>query len=304
MPSTITHAYIGLDTLNKLNDKPKRIIKKNIDNYKIYCQSMDVLYFYHLLLLANNKIIDLGHRFHNEKVYEVFELLINDNKQNKDLELFTFIAGLITHYIADSTIHPYINYISKDKLNGHFETETYIDNYFIKEKMHIDYKKYNNTKFIFNYKKKEIIENELNKLYKNIFNYENIGPKYYRALKEMKFVYNYIRHDKYGIKKKVYQFIDLNPFKSIPRVKYLSYHFNLNNDIFYLNLNHKKWHNVDNPKNISNKSFLDLYNDVINEASYIINELYEYIFTDKKVNLKNLINNKSYANGLSLCPNK
>ena len=110
MPSTITHAYIGLDTLKKLNDKPKEIINNRIDNYKVYCQNMDVSYFYHILLLFNNNVMDLGHRFHREKVFDSFNLLINDNKKNKDLELFTFISGLLTHYIADSTIHPYINY--------------------------------------------------------------------------------------------------------------------------------------------------------------------------------------------------
>ena len=309
MPSTITHAYIGLDTLNKLNDEPKKIIKKNINNYKIYCQSMDVLYFYHLLLLVNNNVIDLGHRFHREKTYEVFELLINDNKKNKDLELFTFISGLITHYIADSFIHPYINYLEYDKYSntkfkGHFEVETYIDNYYIREKLHVNYKKYNNAKFVFNYKENATIKEELDKLYKNIFNYHNMGKKYYRALKEMKFVYNYIRYDKYGIKKKIYQFIDFNPIKNIPRVRYLSYHFNLDNDLFYLNLNHRKWYNVDNKKEVSNKSFLDLYNDVTDEASFIINELYEYIFNNKEVNLKSIIKNNSYANGLPLSLDK
>ena len=67
MPSTITHAYIGLDTVNKLNNKPRKIINDRIDNYKIYCQNMDVLYFYHLLLLVNNKVRHLGHEFHHQK---------------------------------------------------------------------------------------------------------------------------------------------------------------------------------------------------------------------------------------------
>ena len=309
MPSTITHAYIGLDTLNKLNDKPKKIIKENIDNYKIYCQSMDVLYFYHILLLFNNKIMDIGHRFHQEKVLESFKLLIDDNKKNKDFELFTLISGLITHYIADSTMHPYVNFLANSKnktikFNGHFETETYLDNYFIKEKMNVNQKKYNNTNFIFNYTEKNIIKEELNKLYKNLFNYSNIGSKYYRALKEMKFVYNYIRYDKYGIKKKIYQIIDLNPFKSIPRVRYLSYHFDLDNNEHYLNLNHQKWCNPNDESITSTKSFLDLYNDVTKEAGYIINELYNYIFEDKNINLDKLINNKSYSTGLPLSPTK
>ena len=85
MPSTITHAFIGLDTINKLNNKPKTIINNHINNFKIYCQNMDILYFYHIFLLKNNKIQDLGHRFHHEHTFDVFKLLIDDNRINKDV---------------------------------------------------------------------------------------------------------------------------------------------------------------------------------------------------------------------------
>ena len=135
MPSTITHAYIGLDTLKKLNDKPRKIIENNLNNYKVYCQNMDVLYFYHIYLLKSNKIENLGHLFHTENVLNYFKMLINDNKENKDLESFTFISGLITHYVADRCAHPYVNYHAKingatKRNNLHFEIETYLDNYY------------------------------------------------------------------------------------------------------------------------------------------------------------------------------
>ena len=309
MPSTITHAYIGLDTLDKLNDKPKAIIKERIDNYKIYCQNMDVLYFYHLLLLLKNQVNELGHRFHHEKVFDSFNLLINDNKENKDLELFTFISGLITHYIADATIHPYINYLANGNnkttnFNNHVKIETYLDNYFISERMHINTKKYDNTKFIFHYTENKLIKKEISKLYQELFNYPNMGEKYYKALKEMKFIFKYIRYDPLGIKKRLYQIIDLNPFKKLPRVRYLSYNFDLDNDAYYLNIDHNEWFNRDKKDLISNKSFFDLYEDVINESSHIINELYEYIFEDEKKDIKKLIKNNSYANGLPISPNK
>lgn len=304
MPSTITHAFIGLDTINKLNNKPKNIINNHIDNYKIYCQNMDILYFYHIFLLKSNKIQNLGHDFHREHVFDSFKLLIDDNKSNHDLELFTFIAGLITHYQADTTMHPYINYLvnsSKgNKFSKHFEIETYIDNYFVNARLSKDYKNYNNTQFVFNYTEEDIIKKELDKLFLKLFNYPNAGKKYYRALKEMKFVYDYIRYDKYGIKKKLYQIIDLNPF-NIVRTKYLSYHFDLDNDEYYLNLNHEKWMNNDIE---STKSFLDLYEDVLINSSDIINELYEYIFNNKDVNVKKLVKNRHYGTGLEISPNK
>ena len=305
MPSSITHAYIGLKTLEKLNKEPKKIINNHINNYKVYCQSMDVLYFYHILLLKSNKIQRLGHLFHKENVYKSFEFLIEDNKNNKSEELFTFISGLITHYIADSTMHPYIDYFAHNdkryiQIDKHFEIETYIDNYYVNKYLKENQKKYNNSYFLFNYTQENIIKDELNNLFKHLWNHNDIGEKYYHSLKDMHFVFKYIRHDSYGIKKNIYKIIDLNPF-NIRRCKYLSYHFDLDNNEYYLNLNHSKWFNYSKKNLTSNKSFLDLMYDVTEKSALIINELYDHIFYNKDVNLKKLIGNNSYASGL---PNK
>ena len=304
MPSTITHAFIGLDTLNKMDNKPKKIINNRVDNYKIYCQNMDILYFYHIFLLKKNKVEQLGHLFHHKHVFDVFKMIIDDNKKNKDLELFTFLAGLITHYQADTMMHPYIDHFANTqseikRIDKHFEIETYIDNYYINTRIDNNHKKYNNTKFVFNYKKMNIIKEEIDKIFSLIFNTPNMGNKYYRALSEMKFTYNYVRYDKYGIKKSIYKFIDLNPF-GIRKTKYLSYYFDLDNNNYYLNLNHNKWMNNNME---STKSFLDLYEDVTNNSSYIINELYKYIFEDKEINLRELIKNLDYGTGLEIRPN-
>ncbi len=304
MPSTITHAFIGIDTIDKLNNKPKEIINNHLNNYKVYCQNMDVLYFYHIFLLFPNKTQKIGHLFHQEHVYDVFKLLIDDNLLNKDPELFTFIAGLIVHYQADAIMHPYINHFIDytkrlSRLSEHFKAETYLDNYFVHERLSKDHKRYNNTKFVFNYTKEDIIIEELDKVFKTYFNFDQAGKKYYRALAEMKFAYNYARYDKYGIKRFIYQIIDLNPF-NITRTKYLSYHFDLDSNELYLNTNHDMWFNPHDSTITSNKSFFDLYQDVLDNSSYIINELYKYIYEEKDINTKKLIKNINYGTGLEI----
>ena len=81
------------------------------------------------------------------------------------------------------------------------------------------------------------------------------------------------------------------------------YHFDVNNNDYYLNLNHDKWINRET-KEESNQSFLDLYQEVITNASDIINKLYDYIYQDKDINTKKLIKNIDYGTGLPLSPNK
>ena len=111
--------------------------------------------------------------------------------------------------------------------------------------------------------------------------------------------FRYCRYDKYGIKRFLYSILDLNPF-NIKRCKNLSYHFKLNKDDLYLNKNHQKWYNIENKKQSSNKSFEELYEIVTKEAANIINELYEYIYNNKKISLEKLIGNISYSKGIPI----
>lgn len=303
MPSTITHTYISLDTLNKVKVKPKQIIKENIEDYKTFAQGMDILYFYHILSLKGNKVIDLGHKFHNYKTNEIFKYIIEYNKKTKSKIVFTFLSGLITHYVADSTIHPYVNFYAydKDRLKSkdkHFEIETFIDNYMVNKKNNY-YKNYKNYKLQFNNKKNKEIIQLINNIFKEFFNYENMGKKYFQGKREMKFVFKHLRYDKYGIKRRIYKLIDKNKLK-VRRTTYLSYNFELNNEEFYLNTNNKQWYYLKDTSIKSNQSFDNLYEVVIDKASKIINHLYDYIFLKKEIDLDLLLENRSYSNGLPL----
>lgn len=303
MPSTITHTFISLDTLDKIKDKPKKIIQNNIEDYKTFAQGMDILYFYHILFLKENKVQTLGHKFHHYKTNEIFKYIILENKKNKSDIIFTFLSGLITHYVADSTIHPYVNFLSQSKTrlkhkDKHFKIETFLDNYMINKKVGY-YRNFKNYKLQFNNKKNNEIINLINNIYQEFFNYKNMGYKYYKGQKEMRLVFKYLRYDKTELKRKIYQLIDKNPFK-VRRTTYLSYNFKLDNFDYYLNTSNKKWYNIKDQKITSNKSFEELYEIVTKKASNIINNLYDYIYNDKKIDLDKLLENKSYSTGLVL----
>jgi len=304
MPSSIVHRYIGLDILDKLDNKPKDIINDHIGNYIIYCQCTDVLYFYRIIGFGGKRIQTLGHMFHWRNVYKSFEYLINLNKKNKDLELFTLIAGFITHYKADSICHPYINFKSYNKnkvklRDKHFMIETYLDNYYLKERENVDYRKYKHYKLIFNYTKEDIIKEAIEGLYQNVFNEKGVGKCYYKGISSMKHVFRFLRLDRYKIKKQLYKLIDLNPFP-LRRTRYLSYNFPLDNNDYILNNNHEEWYYPGDHSIKSNNSFDELWAKVIKESIPIINEVYKYIFEDKDVDLYKLIGNYSLSNGLPL----
>ena len=304
MPSSVVHRYIGLDTLNKLDKKPYELINSRLGNYVLYCQCTDVLYFYRIIGFGGARIQNLGHQFHWHSVFKSFDYLLKLNKENKDPELFTFIAGFITHYKADSIMHPFINYRAQndDKIkmyDNHFMIETYLDNYYLQKRENVDYRKYRIYKLIFNYTKEDIIKEAVEGLYKNVFNAEGVGKCYYKGVSSMKRVFKYIRLDRFKIKKQLLKLIDLNKFH-VRRTRYLSYNFPLDNNDYILNLSHREWHNNRDASLKSSKSFDDLWEDVVNSSYPIINELYKYVFEDKKVDLRKLIGNVSLSSGLPL----
>ena len=112
--------------------------------------------------------------------------------------------------------------------------------------------------------------------------------------------FKYLRHDTFGYKRIFYLSVNFLAKRLFRDVSYLSYHFKLDKDSEILNLNHQDWYNIHDKKYKSNESLLELYNKVIKEGTDIINDIYDYVFLDKKIDLEKLYQNKSYSNGLTL----
>ena len=309
MPSSITHAYIAMNVYDKLDKNIQRKLLNKLEDYKTYSQGPDVFYFYHILFPITKKsrsVMNLGRTIHNHKVNKLFIDMTKQVKSTKNTDQFIFLIGWLTHYIADSTMHPYIEYLSKklekkhlSKKDNHFLIETYLDNYYIRKKEKIDYPKYRVDKFCFNTSPNQEVINLLNKSMKNIFHEKEIGYYYFKSLKQMKSFFYFLRFDPYAIKKKFYELANIFTKRIFRDVRYLSYNFPLNHDEF-LNLNHQKWYYLENKEITSTKSIIDLYEEVVNKASLKIKDLYDYIYNNKKIDLESLFENKSYGTGLTL----
>lgn len=311
MPSSITHAYIAKDVYKVLDKKIKNKFKEfDLENYKTYSQGPDIYYFYNIVLPIKKRsrdIIEFGHFMHNNKVNEFFINLCKKVKESKDFQEFLFLMGLTTHYLTDSKTHPFINYKAslyvKNNLtqkDNHFMLETYIDNYMIKKREKINYKKFKVDNFCFNLKYSKEVESLLNNSIKEIFNEKYMGISYYEALKDIKMFFKVFRYDPIGYKKYLFKVLNQIAKRCFRDIRYLSYNFNLDKDVEYLNLNHETWYNIDNKKLKSNKSFLELYDEVVVDSKNAILELYNYVYENKDVDLENLFGNKSYSNGLKL----
>lgn len=312
MAGTITHAYFVLDLYDRLSIRSKELLVDYKEYLKVFSQNTDILYFYNITNLKSGKHIrEFGYHTQKVKSYEFFSTLINYIKYNGhqyNPQVIAYLYGMLSHYVLDSTIHPYIIYKtgSFDKKRKetykynhlHNEMESYFDNYLLTIRNGINPHKFKCHQFCFNVDSfnPELIE-VMNFTYKEVFNFHNFNDYYLTSLKQMKFFYKIFRYDPLGLKKVIYIFVDFISPKNLLRKVPLSYHINKKGKREFLNLEHNKWYNPTDKRTKSNESILELYTKALDKTTKMIQEINQYLYYDKKINLKKVINNLSYENG-------
>ena len=314
MPSSITHAYFGIDVYNKLSKKHK----KNIDlNYlKIFSQGSDPFLFYNLFIGKKAKEINsIQEIIHTQKTNLFFKNTIKyiiKNNLTDNKEIITYLYGYISHYYLDLYTHPYIYYKSgifnkKDKSTYkynaiHQKYEYLIDLYFISKNEKIPYYKFKPHKFLFTTKKisntlEELIDTTMYETYK----YQNLSTYYNKSLKHMYFFYKHINYDPYSYKLIAYSLIDKITKKNTTKLKELSFHNKLDNINSILNNNKETWCLPWNKSKSYKTSFIELYNRAIDDTINTITKLAE-MFETKKINnslIDTLFPNKSLTTGIN-----
>lgn len=316
MPNIYMHAKFALDVYDKLDINTKYLLLDYKNHLTTFAQSVDPLFLYDLKH-KNSRIRDFCHYFHNNKSKDFFKNLINYIKYNhleNDPEIIAFLYGFLSHYILDSTMHPYIIYKTgifnkndKDtyKYRGkHYLMENYLDKEFIKLREQTNPVKY---KFYDVLNTKEFSKN-LNDLiditFKETFDVNNMSKFYYKSIINMKRLYKLLRYDKTGLKLLCYRFINLIAPKAIKTdIRYISYHYTEKNLKHYLNLERNKWNYPTHKSKKYNYSIIDLYINALTKCKNLILEINKYLFENKKINLDKLLDNLSYASGID-CTNK
>ena len=311
MPASITHAYLAKDLYEVL---PEYISSKiDLNRTKMFAQGTDPIMFYNLMSLKKGKDLRRFQKyFHTHKTNLFFINLLNYVKEHNisDSDTYSFIVGFISHYVLDSTIHPYVIYKTgyfnkKDRSTYkynciHHFMEVFLDNDLIQRREKTNPYKFNISKYCFNTKKfPDSLNDTIDYVFYTTFNVKNMSKKYYKSLKQMKRFIKKYRQDKHGIKKFFYKLLDTFTPRSAFRFECISYHYPLEDKHNYLNNNHSTWNNPCDFDMVSNESFVDLYLKALDETRNIVIKVFEYL-NGKDVNLEELFKNKSYITGLSL----
>ncbi|MDD6223963.1 MAG: zinc dependent phospholipase C family protein [bacterium] len=312
MASSITHAYFIMDVYDRLGIKSKELLINQKELLKVAAQNMDVLFFYNITnFKKGKKVRAFGSYFHQNKVYEFFSTLINYIKYNHyqyDPEIIAFLYGMLSHYVLDSTIHPYVIYKTGEykkedrstyKYNHkHADLEAYFDNYLIRLKEGIIPHRFKVHQYCFNVKDldSKLIE-VMDFTYREVFGISNFHNYYLKSIQQMKLFFRIFRYDPWGLKKMGYCVIDFLCPLSLLRKISLSYHIKMRGKLEYLNLDHKIWYNPTDKRIRSRASLLDLYTKSLYKTVKMIQEINQFFYYDKKINLKKVIANLNYVTG-------
>ncbi|MCL2630198.1 MAG: zinc dependent phospholipase C family protein [Firmicutes bacterium] len=107
MPNALTHRYIGDKIYDSLDDRTKAIVKRHKKAYVMGCLGADTLMG--LVYAKDPEIRNAGEKLHEKTVFAGIENTANYLKEHKNNEkLYAFFLGTLTHYVADSTIHPFV----------------------------------------------------------------------------------------------------------------------------------------------------------------------------------------------------
>ena len=157
-------------------------------------------------------------------------------KKHNNKDTYSFLVGFLCHYALDVKIHPYVYYNvglydkkdpSTHQYRGlHMKFERSIDAVMIQQDEKMKAHKYRLTKKYFPLKQvPEDVENILGYALKQTYGKDNGNEMYRNGVKTMHFNVKHIITDRFGIKKKAYQLLDL---------------FNKETDMFYQDLSFYK----------------------------------------------------------------
>lgn len=123
MPTTYTHYAYGQEILKKLPENIQKEIAPYIDYYNIGVHGPDILFYYHSYY--KNKVNQYGVKVHHEPAREFFRRAFKVFQIQKNKKAaFAYLAGFMTHFILDSSCHPYIRKQIKETGISHTEIET------------------------------------------------------------------------------------------------------------------------------------------------------------------------------------
>ncbi|MCI6859464.1 MAG: zinc dependent phospholipase C family protein [Eubacterium sp.] len=126
MPTTYTHHIYGQEVIKRLPEKLQKDIISYMDYFNLGVYGPDILFYYRCY--RKNKVNQYGVQLHKHSARSFFEHAMKVFPKQRDKKAAAaYLYGFMTHYILDSSCHPYIRKQIKKTGISHDEMETDLD---------------------------------------------------------------------------------------------------------------------------------------------------------------------------------
>ena len=309
MPLITTHNFFARDVFLSTPKKITKTFESKKNFYELFAQGFDPFVFYEFFKLKKQNLQNYCHTNDTDTFFLNFIATIKEQNFLTNPTILACLYGHLTHYVLDSTMHPYIVYKTGEyqknnpdtlKYNGlHNKFEMEIDAYFYEQNYHKPYKNFAIHKHLITKEKfdKDLL-NILNTIYKTTYKINEGGKKYQKGCKKMYFSYKFLITDRTGLKKKIYKIVDCFTKKKKGVYENYSNHIAAI-DYAIFNTEHKVWLNPWNKKE-STESFFDLYKKAKERCQQLFIETNKYLNDEiTKEAYQKVLKDYSYVTGFS-----
>lgn len=288
MPAYISHAIMGNDIYNKyINDEKIFKIDVDIETLKTYSLGIDLASF------TGAKSFD-PHNNKTQKFLIYFSKLFSDPCIRENEFAIAILYGHIAHYFLDVITHPLIYFMENGTLNGglvnsHQLIEGLIDSFLCEKSLNTDIsllkKEFTTNGFCDDDSLKFLI----NKAYFDVYGINNMSLCYETTLAGIEILESIVKSRIFNNKKLLTFISGYNSFLE---------NNGLTKEII-LNSNNNSWLNPVTG-DVSNDSFLDLYNKAILDTADAIYEVNKCIYDGASFDhLTSVFTDLSYDTGVS-----
>jgi len=292
MPDILTHTLFARMVARQIkNEKVREMINDNIKLFQLAAQGPDFLFYYKPLSLFNPIERQFGHMMHYNHTAVFFIDAFKKLKKERDEKLLVYMLGFLCHFHLDKNIHPYVYYVEKNGIWDYNDSRYTISHYDIEATMDIRlWEKYENEQAIKVDTSKlldvvEFPEAILSYICSYARKYYDIKLNSKKLLKAKKTMIKllHILYDPNHKKKILYKL-------PIPRKPYVVNRF-LEYDI--LNTKKHKWYYLGESE-VFNYSIFELIDISVEECVHRIDEIVEYLFENKQINIEHIIPDVTY----------
>ena len=129
MPSVYAHHRLGQRCLDRFPREVQDRIRRNMDLYNLGLHGPDLMIFHDPI--RKDAVTKLADHYHGQTGREFFTGAAELLRENADEGAVSYIYGILGHFTLDSSCHPFVRAVSKEKYPAHLELEADFDRHLL-----------------------------------------------------------------------------------------------------------------------------------------------------------------------------